>query len=156
MQQILRFGLVLGQFAVLKKNVGPIMSNFWGCFFMFSEAIFFRNKTFLFVVQMSWKKRYLTNKWRAEYLRDRTTMFFSIANRPKTSPNLNLFSIKMLTAQLIYNDFGWNYQSIYILLEISNPVNSFWIYLWMVKKESILNSFYLYCILWIFDGSFKK
>ena len=25
--------------------------------------IFFRNKTFLFVVQMSWKKRYLTNAW---------------------------------------------------------------------------------------------
>ena len=35
MEQELRFGLHLGRLglAVLKKGSGPIMSNFWGCFF---------------------------------------------------------------------------------------------------------------------------
>ena len=40
-------------------------SDFW---FLVSNSnmpqfFFFRNKTFLFVVRMSWKKRYLTNAW---------------------------------------------------------------------------------------------
>ena len=33
MEQELRFGLDLGQLAVQKKRSGPIISNFWGCFF---------------------------------------------------------------------------------------------------------------------------
>ena len=34
MEQELRFGLDLDQLAILKKKVsGPIMSNFWGCYF---------------------------------------------------------------------------------------------------------------------------
>ena len=34
MEQKMWFGQVLGRFcSVEKKSVGPIMSNFWGCFF---------------------------------------------------------------------------------------------------------------------------
>jgi hypothetical protein len=32
-EQKLDFGLVMGQLAILKKKLGPIMSIFWGCFF---------------------------------------------------------------------------------------------------------------------------
>ena len=32
--------------------------------------------------------------------------FFHIANWPKTSPNLNFCSIKLLTAQVMYNEFA--------------------------------------------------
>ena len=42
MEQKMRFWLVLGRLAILKKNWGPIMSNFWGFFFMFSLAFFFK------------------------------------------------------------------------------------------------------------------
>ena len=39
MEQSMRFGLILGRLAILKKkSFGPIMSNFWGGFFMFSLA----------------------------------------------------------------------------------------------------------------------
>ena len=38
MEQKMWFGLVLGSFAILKKVLGPIMSNFWGhLFFIFSK-----------------------------------------------------------------------------------------------------------------------
>ena len=37
-EQELIFGLDLGRLAILKKGSGPIMSNFWGCFFIFSGA----------------------------------------------------------------------------------------------------------------------
>ena len=33
MEQELRFGLKLGRLAILKKEFGPIVSNFWGRFF---------------------------------------------------------------------------------------------------------------------------
>ena len=33
MEQNMRFGLILGRLAILKKNGGPIMSNIWGWFF---------------------------------------------------------------------------------------------------------------------------
>ena len=33
--------------------------------------------------------------------------FLSIANRPKSSPNLNSCPIKISTAGLLYNDFAW-------------------------------------------------
>ena len=33
MKQELRFGLDFGRLAILKKKIGPIMSNFLGCFF---------------------------------------------------------------------------------------------------------------------------
>ena len=41
MEQKMRFGLILGWLAILKKKFGPIMSEFEGGFFMFSRAIFF-------------------------------------------------------------------------------------------------------------------
>ena len=34
----MRFGLILGWLAILKKKLRPVMRNFWGLFFMFSEA----------------------------------------------------------------------------------------------------------------------
>ena len=40
MEQKLRFGLVWGRLAKLKKILGPIM-NFWGEFFMFSIMEFY-------------------------------------------------------------------------------------------------------------------
>ena len=38
MEQNMRFGLILGLLAILKKKIGPIVSKFWGHFFVFFLA----------------------------------------------------------------------------------------------------------------------
>ena len=41
MEQSMRFRLILGRLAILKKSFGPIMSNFWNGFF---SCVHWQNK----------------------------------------------------------------------------------------------------------------
>ena len=81
MEQKMRFGLVLGWLAILKKNLH-----------------FFAHENM--------------KKTLSKVAHNRPQIFFSIANRPKTSPNLRYFSQKSPTTRLLYNDFVQNTQII--------------------------------------------
>jgi hypothetical protein len=86
------------------------------------SQIFFRNKTFLFVVRMSWKKKYLTNAWcvcRVSFQlirRLNQKLFFSDNNTGKTLPKncWNLSTSLKCFACIYYHWKKFFVQSVYL------------------------------------------
>ena len=80
MEQKMRFGLVLGQLAILKKKFGPIMSNFEGVFSCFHG----QKKSFF----MTFKKG--------------TEIFLIVSCSTRDTPPRNLCIITLLSIQLFH------------------------------------------------------
>ena len=86
MEKKMRFGLVLGQLAIIKEKFGPFMNNFWGQFFHVfiwpKNLIFFKTK-----------------------LRTKNLHKMKVRKPPKNSINCALLYCRCLPVRLLYNDF---------------------------------------------------